>query len=179
MTETFKIFREQVYIQDVAPRLLGEPIRGMFRYPGEKTASLKIYPETQSFYDFGRGVGGDSIRLWSHVKGCDNWTALQEMAALYGISLTLNETDRENIIAKIKRQETAQREREQIRKRRQGQWVKEVERLQEWRKLCQNLLDSGHLPPFCDVRSWCYSEIQIADYKLDVLCGVEWEGGEV
>lgn len=173
MTEDFKIFREQVHIQDVATRLLGEPIRGMYKYPGERTASLKIYPETRSFYDFGRNCGGDVIALWSHIRNCNNWEALNEIAALYGISTALNETDRKTTTERIRRQEKAQREREQVEKRKQKQWVKEVERLQEWRKLCQDLLDSGHLPPFCDVRGWCYSEIQIADHKLDILCGVE------
>lgn len=173
MTEDFKILREQVHIQDVATRLLGEPIRGMYRFPGERTASLKIYPETQSFYDFGRNTGGDVIALWAHVRNCNNWETMNEIAALYGISTDLNTEDRRNITERIKAQETAQREREQGEKRRQKRWVKEVECLQEWRKLCQNLLDSGHLPPFCDVRSWCYSEIQTADYRLDILCEIK------
>ena len=175
MQENFENIRSQVDIENIAIHLMGRPERGMFKYPDEKTASLKIYPETQSFYDFGRGVGGDSIRLWSHVKGCDNWTALQELSAVFGVSAALNETDRKSIAERIRRQERAQKEREQAKKHKQRQWVKEVERLQEWRKLCQDLLDSGHLPPFCDVRSWCYSEIQVADYRLDILCGIEIE----
>ena len=48
----------------------------MYIYPGEKTASIRIYAETQSFYDFGRCTGGDVIRLWSHVRDVDSWTAL-------------------------------------------------------------------------------------------------------
>lgn len=175
MQENFENIRSQVDIENIAIHLMGRPERGMFKYPDEKTASLKIYPETQSFYDFGRGVGGDSIRLWSHVKGCDNWTALQELSAVFGVSAALNETDRKSIAERIRRQERAQKEREQAKKHKQRQWVKEVERLQEWRKLCQDLLDSGHLPPFCDVRSWCYSEIQVADYRLDILCEIEIE----
>lgn len=173
MKENFESVKAQVDIKDIATYLLGKPCQGMYRFPGERTASIKIYPDTQSFFDFGRNIGGDSIRMWSHVKGCDNWTALQELSAVYGVSTALNETDKENIVAKIKRQEKAQKEREQTEKRKRRQWIKEVERLQEWRKLCQDLLDSGHLPPFCDVRSWCYSEIQIADHKLDILCEVE------
>lgn len=173
MKENFEIIKAQVCIESVAQYLLGQPVHGLYRFPGERTPSIKIYKKTGSFYDFGRGIGGDCIRLWSHIKGCDSWQALNEISALYGISTALNETDKENIVAKIKRQEKAQREREQAEKHKRKQWVKEVERLQEWRKLCQDLLDSGHLPPFCDVRSWCYSEIQIADHKLDVLCGVE------
>lgn len=173
MQENFENIRSQVDIENIAIHLMGRPERGMHKYPGERTASLKIYPETQSFYDFGRNTGGDCIRLWSHIKGCDSWQALNEVSALYGISTALNETDRKSIAERIKAQEKVQREREQAEKRKRKQWVKEVERLQEWRKLCQDLLDSGHLPPFCDVRSWCYSEIQIADHKLDVLCKLE------
>lgn len=173
MWKNFKIIKSEVNINDVAIRLLGKPIRGMYRFPGERTPSIKVYPETQSYYDFGRGTGGDCIRLWSHVKGCDSWTALQEIASVFGISAALNEIDRKNIVAKIKAQETAQRKREQAEKRKQKRWVKEVERLQEWRRLCQNLLDSGHLPPFCYMRGWCYSEIQMVDYQLDILCRIE------
>lgn len=173
MQEDFENIGINVKIEDVALHLLGKPERGMFRYPGERTASLKIYPVTNSFYDFGRGIGGDCVRLWSHVKKCDNWTALQEVAVVFGVSATLNEKDRKDIAERIKTQERAQKERERAEKRKRKQWIKEVERLQEWRKLCQDLLDSGHLPPFCDVRSWCYSEIQMADYKLDILCGIE------
>ena len=173
MQENFENIRSQVDIENIAIHLMGRPERGMFKYPDEKTASLKIYPKTQSFYDFGRNTGGDCIRLWSHVRGCDNWTSLQEICALYGISTDLNTADGKSIAGRIKAQEMAQKERRQAEKRKWEQCVKEVERLQEWRKLCQNLLDSGHLPPFCDVRSWCYSEIQIADHKLDVLCEVE------
>ena len=173
MQENFENIRSQVDIENIAIHLMGRPERGMFKYPDEKTASLKIYPKTQSFYDFGRNTGGDCIRLWSHVRGCDNWTSLQEICALYGISTDLNTADGKSIAGRIKAQEMAQKEHRQAEKRKWEQCVKEVERLQEWRKLCQNLLDSGHLPPFCDVRSWCYSEIQIADHKLDVLCGIE------
>ena len=108
MQENFENIRSQVDIEDIAIHLMGRPERGMFKHPDEKTASLRIYPQTQSFFDFGRGIGGDCIRLWSHIKGCDNWSAMNEIAALYGISAALNETDKENIVAKIKRQENRQ-----------------------------------------------------------------------
>lgn len=172
MKENFEKIKEQVRIEDLAQYLLGCPVHGMYRYPGERTPSIKMYPATNSFYDFGRGAGGDCVRLWSHVKGCDSWTALREIASVFGVSTVLNEIDRKNIVAKIKAQETAKRAQEQAKRRKRKQWLKEVERLQEWRQLCQNLLDSGHLPPFCDVRSWCYSEIQMADYQLDILCKI-------
>lgn len=173
MKKNFEIIKAQVCIESVAQYLLGQPVHGLYRFPGERTPSIKIYKETGSFFDFGRAKGGDAVALWAHVCNCDNWTALRELSAVFGISTALNETDRKSIAERIKTQETAKRAQEQAEKRKRKQWLKEVERLQEWQKLCQDLLDSGHLPPFCDVRSWCYSEIQIADHKLDVLCGVE------
>ena len=102
MKENFEIIKAQVDIKNLAVYLLGGPERGMFKYPGEKTASIKIYSQTNSFFDFGRGVGGDCIKLWSHIRHCDSWTALQEVAIVFGISTTLTEADKENIIAKIK-----------------------------------------------------------------------------
>ena len=173
MKENFEIIKAQVCIESVAQYLLGQPVHGMYRFPNEKTPSIKIYSGTGSFFDFGRGVGGDAVALWAHVRNCNNWEAMNEIAALYGISTDLNTADGKSIAERIRRQEQAQKEREQTKKHKQKRWVKEVERLQEWRKLCQDLLDSGHLPPFCDVRSWCYSEIQIADHRLDILCKVE------
>lgn len=175
MTEKFKIFREQVHIQDVATHLLGEPIKGMHKFPGEKTASLKIYPETQSFYDFGRNTGGDCIRLWSHVRGCDNWTSLQEICALYGISTDLNTADGKSIAGRIKAQEMAQKERRQAEKRRQKRWVMQVDRLHEELELYDNLLNSPHIPPLSWVWTWCMNGKQLAEFKLDHLCGIEIE----
>lgn len=173
MQENFENIRSQVDIENIAIHLMGRPERGMFKYPDEKTASLKIYPKTQSFYDFGRGIGGDSIRLWSHIKGCDNWSAMNEIAALYGVPTDLNETDRKNIVAKIKRQEKAQKERKQDEKHRQKQWVMQVDRLKAQEELCNNLLESTHIQPFSDVWCWVINLKQIVSYRLNCLCGIE------
>ena len=173
MQENFENIRSQVDIEDIAIHLMGRPERGMFKHPDEKTASLRIYPQTHSFFDFGRGIGGDSIRLWSHIKGCDNWSAMNEIAALYGISAALNETDKENIVAKIKRQEKAQKEREQAEKRKWKQWIMQVDRLKAQEELYNNLLESSHIQPLSDIWCWLINLKQIVSYRLDVLCGLE------
>ena len=173
MKENFESVKAQVDIKDIATYLLGKPCQGMYRFPGERTASIKIYPDTQSFFDFGRNTGGDCIRLWSHVKGCDNWTALNEIVALYGISATLNETDKENIVAKIKRQEKAQEKRRQAERRERKQWVMQVDRLKAQEELYNNLLESPHIQPFSDVWCWLINLKQIVSYRLDCLCGIE------
>ena len=172
MKEDFEKVKEQVRIKNVAQHLLGQPIRDMYRYPGERTPSIKAYPETNSFYDFGRATGGDAVRLWSHIKGCDNWTALQELSAVFGISTALNETDKENIIAKIKAQKTAQKERKRAEKRNRKRWVAQVNKLHEELELYDNLLSSPHILPMSWIWTWCMNRKQLTEYQLDRLCEI-------
>ena len=172
MKENFEIIKSEVNINDVAIRLLGEPIRGMYRFPGERTASLKIYPETQSFYDFGRNTGGDVIALWAHVRNCDNWTALQELSAVYGGSTDLNTADRKSIAERIEAQETAQKERRIEEARKHKRWVAQVDKLHGELELFDNLLNSPHIPPLSWVWTWCMNGKQLAEYELDYLCGI-------
>lgn len=172
MEENFQIIKAQVGIESVAQHLLGQPVHGMYRFPGEKTASIKIYEKTQSFYDYGRNRGGDVIALWAHVRKCSNWEALHGIASLYGISTAFNETDRENIARRIKAQEQAKREREQDEKRAKKLWVSQVDKLHEELELYDNLLNSPHIPPLSWVWTWCMNGKQLAEYKLDYLCGV-------
>lgn len=172
MKENFEIIKAQVDIKNLAVYLLGGPERGMFKYPGEKTASIKIYSQTNSFFDFGRGVGGDCIKLWSHIRHCDSWTALQEVAIVFGISTTLTEADKENIIAKIKAQETAQKERRRAEKRNRQRWAAQVDKLHEELELYDSLLNSLHISPMSWIWTWCMNGKQMAEYRLDCLCGI-------
>ena len=172
MKENLEIIKAQVCIESVAKYLLGQPVHGLYRFPGERTPSIKIYKETGSFFDFGRAKGGDAVALWAHVCNCDNWTALRELSAVFGISTALNETDKENIVAKIKRQEKAQKEREQAEKCKRKKWIAQVDRLHEELELYDNLLNSPHIPPLSWVWTWCMNGKQLAEFKLDNLCGV-------
>lgn len=173
MKENFENVKNQIKIEEIATYLLGEPVKGMYRYPSEKTPSIKIYPQTQSFYDFGRGGGGDAVKLWSHVRNIDNWTALQEIAALYGLSTDLNEADRRNIAKRIKREERAQRVRRKAEKRARRLWASQVERLKMQEEFYDNLLKSPHIKPLSDLWCWLVSAKQMVSYRLDCLCGIE------
>ena len=172
MKEQFQTVDRQICIKNTAQYLLGQPIGGMYRYPGERTPSIKVYPETNSFYDFGRATGGDGVRLWSHIKGCDNWTALQELSAVFGVSMGLNETDRKSITEQIKAQEKAQRARKQAEKRKRKQWIAQVDKLHEELELYDNLLNSPHIHPLSWIWTWCMIGKQQVEYELDYLCGV-------
>ena len=172
MKEDFEIIKAQVCIESVAQYLLGQPVHGMYRFPNEKTPSIKIYSGTGSFFDFGRGVGGDAVALWAHVRNCNNWEAMNEIAAIFGVSAVSNETDRKSIAERIKAQEKEQKEREQNEKRRQKRWVMQVDRLHEELEIYDNLLNSPHIPPLSWVWTWCMNGKQLTEYELDYLCGI-------
>lgn len=173
MREDFANVKMQIKIEDVVTYLLGEPDRGMYKFPSEKTGSIKIYPNTQSFYDFGRGVGGDAIRLWSHVRGVDNWTSIKEISAVFDISTALNDANRKNIAERIRVQEKAQKEHKQTEKREKKMWVAEVDRLKNELKIYNALLESPHIPPLSQVWIWCKNAKQLTEYRLDCLCKTE------
>ena len=172
MRGEIEILKRQIRIEDIADYLLGVPARVMYRFPGERTPSIKVYTDTNSFYDFGRCVGGDSIQLWSHVKGCNCWEAAREMASVFGISLDLSKENRKDIIAQIRREERAREVRKRNEKRRRQMWRRKVEALQEQVTLCNSLLNSGRIPPLSDVWCWAVNDRQKAEYYLDCLCGI-------
>ena len=43
--------------------------RSYYKIRNEKTASCVIYPETNTFFDFGSSVGGDNITLIQYLEG--------------------------------------------------------------------------------------------------------------
>ena len=62
--------------------LLGIPPTSYIRTPlkDEKTPSLKIYYETDSFNDFSANVGGDQINLYAHLRQISNADAIRELS---------------------------------------------------------------------------------------------------
>ena len=78
--------KEQVSIRDVAESLLHlEKQDGKYKYPGERTASIQLYTDTQSFNDFGRNVGGDIFKLVSHIEGIDFKESFDEIVNFFQI----------------------------------------------------------------------------------------------
>lgn len=167
----FEKIREQVEIMEVAWNLLRPGKRpDVFFYPGEKTPSIKIYPRTGSFYDFGRGCGGDVVRLWSHINKCDDWTAAQETAACFGVDL---DADDKITADDIKVRQRARLDAQKVKKQAAANWRKEVDWLKSREESYQGLLDSGHLKPFSEPWCWCKNGLQMVEYRLDLLCGIE------
>ena len=59
-------------------------------YKTERTPSLKIYPETNSFYCFATGQGGDVIKFYADYKRIDLKEAIKELSG--GNNFTIKES---------------------------------------------------------------------------------------
>lgn len=52
----------------------------------ERTASFKVNLETNTYYDFGEGIGGTVVDFWCKYKSCDVKTTIKEVSSLFSFS---------------------------------------------------------------------------------------------
>lgn len=81
--------KQRVTIGDLMQRLCLEPERnGNLQKPGggQKSGSVHIYYETNSFHDYSEDCGGSVIDLYAYYMGVDDATAIRELAKLYGLT---------------------------------------------------------------------------------------------
>lgn len=65
----------------------GRTYTGLCPFHNEKTPSFVVYPDTQSFYCFGCGVGGDTINFIKRINNLDYTEAVKLLAARAGMPL--------------------------------------------------------------------------------------------
>lgn len=65
----------------------GRTHTGLCPFHNEKTPSFVVYPETQSFYCFGCGAGGDAITFIKRINNVDYIEAVKTLAARVGMPL--------------------------------------------------------------------------------------------
>jgi DNA primase len=63
----------------------GKNFLGLCPFHGEKKPSFVVYPETQSFYCFGCGKGGDAIHFIQLLTGESFLETIERLAAEYGL----------------------------------------------------------------------------------------------
>lgn len=165
--QDFEVIKEQIGIETIADHLLEKDGR-LYKFPGERTGSIRIYPATQSFYDFGRSTGGDLIRLWSHIKDCDSWTALCQIRETFG----LNMPNRKQSRAMIAQQEQARKAAEEAKKQAKRRWRIEVDRLKAESSFYQAILEGEHCKPLSWTWCTCQNRLTVAQGRLDLLCGI-------
>ena len=165
--QDFEEVKQQVSIEAVADLLMQRQGKN-YIFPGERTASIKIYPESNSFFDFGRSTGGDVVRLWSHVKSCDSWTALKEIRTTFGLD-TLNRKNSRDV---IKAAEQTRRQQQEAKKQKQERWIRQVDELKTEVELLSGILSSGHCEPLSWLWCVCQNRLTAANIRLDLMCGI-------
>ena len=60
---------------------------GLCPFHGEKTPSFTVYPDTESFYCFGCGIGGDVINFIRHAENLDYIDAVRLLAQRAGMDM--------------------------------------------------------------------------------------------
>lgn len=65
----------------------GRISKGLCPFHGEKTASFTVYPDTQSYYCFGCGNGGDVITFIKNIENLDYLDAVKFLADRVGIEV--------------------------------------------------------------------------------------------
>lgn len=65
----------------------GRISKGLCPFHGEKTASFTVYPDTQSYYCFGCGNGGDVITFIKNIENLDYFDAVRFLADRVGLDV--------------------------------------------------------------------------------------------
>lgn len=68
-------------------RRTGRNLVGLCPFHGEKTPSFYLYPESDSFYCFGCGVGGDTITFIRRIENLDYIEAVKLLAQRAGLEM--------------------------------------------------------------------------------------------
>ncbi len=68
-------------------RRRGRTLVGLCPFHNEKTPSFTVYPETQSFYCFGCGAGGEIISFVRRIENIDYYEAVKSLADKCGMAM--------------------------------------------------------------------------------------------
>lgn len=78
---------ESVISPYVTLKRKGKLLGGLCPFHNEKTPSFYVYPETQSYYCFGCGSGGDAITFIKNIENLDYIESVRFLCEKYGLSM--------------------------------------------------------------------------------------------
>ncbi len=92
--ETLQQIRDRIDLFDVISRYVtltktGQNYKGLCPFHSEKSPSFSVSPSRQMFHCFGCGIGGDAFTFLIKREGLGFMEAVQELAKLAGVPLTL------------------------------------------------------------------------------------------
>ena len=78
---------EDIVSSYVTLKKRGNTFVGLCPFHNEKTPSFTVYPDTQSFYCFGCGAGGDSLSFIKKIENLDYIDAVKLLAQRVGLQM--------------------------------------------------------------------------------------------
>ena len=139
----------------------------------DKTASLALYPNSNRFTDFSNSnYSGDCIAFVAYVKGCNQWQALKELQAYYGLTDS-READRQEAQRRILLQQQEERRKEERRQAFYAALWAQIDDLKQWEHIYRTSIEKTVFEPFSDTWAYCVNELQKTEYKLDILCAAD------
>ncbi len=79
----------------------GRTYKGLCPFHSERTPSFFVYPETQSYYCFGCGAGGDAINFIKETEGLSYIESIKFLASRSGMTLPDEDDDTSKIKSRI------------------------------------------------------------------------------
>lgn len=86
---------EQLIGSFVTLKRAGSNVKGLCPFHNEKTPSFTVYPDSQSFYCFGCGAGGDAISFIMKYNNLDYTDAIEYLAARVGVEIKHEQKNQE------------------------------------------------------------------------------------
>ena len=83
----YKTDIEDIISTYVTLKRRGATLVGLCPFHNEKTPSFTVYPETQSFYCFGCGAGGDAVGFIRKIENLDYMDAVKSLAERAGMQM--------------------------------------------------------------------------------------------
>ena len=90
-------------------RRQGRTCKGLCPFHNERTPSFTVYEDTQSFYCFGCGAGGDAVSFVMKIENLDYIEAVKKLAQRAGLSMPEDGYD-DSVLKKKKRMYEANKE---------------------------------------------------------------------
>ena len=139
----------------------------------DKTASLALYPGSNRFTDFANGnLSGDCIAFVAYIKNINQWQALKELQAYYGLTDS-REQEKEEARRRIQLQQEQERRREERRQAFYRALWAQIDDLKRWAVIYSTAIEKAVFEPFSDTWTYCVNELQKTEYRLDILCAAD------
>lgn len=141
----------------------------------DKTWSLCLYPSSNRYCDFANGNhNGDIISFATYIKNINQWQALKELQAYYGLT-TARQQDKEKERRRIQLQQLEERQRKERKRAFETALISCVCDLKHNAEIYEAAIRKDGFVPFSDEWCYCVDKLNMTAYRLDILCGIGTE----